>query len=129
VRDTPAVQDFHKLIVWQRSMDLVESVYSSTNAFPSTERFGLTAQLRRAVVSIPSNIAEGCGRGSSKELVRYLRIATGSSCEVETQLRLAARLRFTSRAETDALVHDVEGVRRMITALIDRIDPQTPTDN
>jgi four helix bundle protein len=110
-------------------MDLVESVYSSTNAFPSTERFGLTAQLRRAVVSIPSNIAEGCGRGSSKELVRYLRIATGSSCEVETQLRLAARLRFTSRAETDALVHDVEGVRRMITALIDRIDPQTPTDN
>ena len=70
--------------VWKKSMDLVESVYQMTNIFPDSEKFGLTNQIRRAVVSIPSNIAEGSGRKSDKELIQFIHIAIGSLAEVET---------------------------------------------
>lgn len=84
----------HESIAWQKSMELCQSVYEATRTFPKEEMFGLTNQLRRASVSIPSNIAEGKGRASSGELLQFLGIARGSALEVQTQLELALRLRF-----------------------------------
>lgn len=80
----------HGLMAWQEAMDVARTVYSLTGAFPPDERFGLTAQLRRAAVSVPSNIAEGCARGTAREMLRFLFIARGSLSELDTQLRLAS---------------------------------------
>jgi four helix bundle protein len=85
----------HKnLEVWKKSMDLVLQVYQITNLFPDTEKFGLTSQMRRAAVSIPSNIAEGAARKSDKEFIQFLYIALGSLAEVETQYLIAIRLQY-----------------------------------
>jgi four helix bundle protein len=90
----------HKdLDVWKKSMDLVETIYQLTNNFPDSEKFGLTNQIRRAVVSIPSNIAEGSGRKSDKELIQFLHIALGSLAEVETQYLIAVRLKYVVKNE------------------------------
>ena len=87
----------HKdLEVWKKSMDLVESIYDFTSSFPSEERYGLISQMRRAAVSIPSNIAEGSARKGDKELVQFLMIALGSLSELETQYLLSVRLKFKS---------------------------------
>jgi len=87
----------HKLIVWQEAMNLAELVYSSTANFPKSEVFGLTGQLRRAAVSVPSNLAEGAARNSTRELAQFVGIANGSLAEIETQMELAARLGFIGR--------------------------------
>ncbi|MET0550296.1 MAG: four helix bundle protein [Xanthomonas sp.] len=84
-----------RLDVWRDSMDLVEMIYRLSEAFPATERFGLTAQLRRAAVSIPANIAEGAARRSTPEYLRFLSIARGSLSEVSTHLQIAYRLDYT----------------------------------
>lgn len=90
----------HKdLEVWKKSMDLVETIYQLTQNFPDIEKFGLTNQIRRAVVSIPSNIAEGSGRKSDKELIQFLHIALGSLAEVETQYLIAVRLKYVVKNE------------------------------
>lgn len=90
----------HKeLDVWKKSIDLVELVYQLTNDFPDSEKFGLTNQIRRAVVSIPSNIAEGSGRKSDKELIQFLHIALGSLAEVETQYLISLRLKYIVKNE------------------------------
>ena len=86
--------DFKHLNVWQAAHDLVLGVYDASRRFPHEERYGLTAQLRRAAISIPSNIAEGTGRGGDVELARFLRIARGSASEVEYQLLLARDLKY-----------------------------------
>ena len=86
--------DHKELDVWKKSMDLVTEIYRFSKAFPDEERFGLTAQIRRAVVSIPSNIAEGTARKSNKELLQYISIALGSLAEVETQYLISIRLGF-----------------------------------
>jgi four helix bundle protein len=90
------VRSFRDLLVWQRGMELAELVYGVTASFPADERWGLVLQLRRAAVSVPSNIAEGFGRQSRPDYLRFLRTARGSLGEVETQIELAARLRFLS---------------------------------
>ena len=96
--------DFRRLEAWQASQELAVSVYRLTEKFPTAERFGLTAQMRRAAVSIMSNIAEGAGRGTDKEFVAFLRIARGSLHEVESQCLLAEKLNLgTADALTDAL--------------------------
>jgi four helix bundle protein len=90
----------HKdLDVWKKSMDFVEIVYQLTNDFPDSEKFGLTNQIRRAVVSIPSNIAEGSGRKSDKELIQFVHIALGSLAEVETQYLISVRLKYVTKNE------------------------------
>jgi four helix bundle protein len=87
---------FRELQVWQRGMQIVESVYQISGAFPKSELYGLTSQVRRAAVSVPSNIAEGHMRSSTKDYLRHVSIAQGSLAEVETQLDLAARLEYVA---------------------------------
>ena len=99
-------QDFQDLTVWQRAMELAETVYGLTKSFPADELYGLTSQLRRASVSIASNIAEGRGRGSDGEFRQFLNIAQGSTYEVQTQLLLAKRLKIGN----DALVQRAESL-------------------
>jgi four helix bundle protein len=88
--------DHKKLDVWKKAMDLVEEIYRVSKEFPANEQYGLTNQIRRAAVSIPSNIAEGSGRKSDKELLQYLSVALGSLAEAETQLLIAERLEYKS---------------------------------
>ena len=88
----------HKdLDVWKRAMDLVEQVYLLTSSFPSSEIYGLTTQIRRAAVSVPSNIAEGASRTGDKELLYFLNVATGSIAEIETQLLIGVRLKYVDQ--------------------------------
>ncbi|MCK0125010.1 four helix bundle protein [Gelidibacter sp. F2691] len=97
--------DHKDLDVWKKSMDLVEVVYRLSSQFPSDERFGLTSQMRRAAVSLPSNIAEGAGRKSDKELIQFLHIALGSLGELDTQYLIAVRLKYCNiNAEFEGLV-------------------------
>ena len=86
--------DHKDLDVWKKAMDLVEEIYRISKDFPSNEQYGLTTQIRRAAVSIPSNIAEGSGRKGDKELLQFLSVALGSLAEVETQILIAVRLEY-----------------------------------
>lgn len=111
--------DYRDLIAWQRSMTLAEVVYRLTAPFPLEERYGLTAQMRKAAVSIPSNIAEGQGRRSTdEEFARFLRIALGSNCELETQLELSRRLGFMQAVATARVQPLIEEVGRLISGLL-----------
>jgi len=101
-----------KLEVWQAAMQLVTEIYRLTADFPDSERFGLISQMRRAAVSVPSNIAEGAARGSTADFIRFLYIARGSLSELETQLLLAAQLNFT-----DDIYQVVEGINRVFARL------------
>jgi four helix bundle protein len=102
----------HKnLEVWKKSMDLVVQVYQITNLFPDTEKFGLTSQMRRAAVSIPSNIAEGAARKSDKEFIQFLYIALGSLAEVETQYLIAIRLQYLNEdLKVDNSINEVKSL-------------------
>lgn len=115
--------NFEKLISWQRTRNLVKQVYGVSNHFPEEERYGLCAQIRRAAVSIPSNIAEGCGRGTDKDMSRFLRIAVGSSCELETQLFLAFDLSFISENQFNQMRQEVIESRKLIMGLIRSLAP------
>jgi len=111
----------HKdLIVWQQSILFVKDIYDITSLFPNQEQFGLTNQMRRAAVSIPSNIAEGAGRSGKKEWIRFLHIALGSVSELETQLEIAKVLGYTSNIEreNEKLIY----IRRMILKLISSLN-------
>jgi four helix bundle protein len=106
----------HKdLEVWKRSLDLVEKVYSMTRSFPKEEVYGLTLQMRRSAVSVPSNIAEGAARGSKKEFIQFLYIALGSLEELETQFILACRVGLMSDR---SLSSTIEEVRKMLLGLL-----------
>src|SRR5688572_3886900 len=95
----PHSNAFRDLKVWQRSMDLVERIYEVSAAFPKDERFGITAQIRRAAVSVPSNIGDGSRRKKRNAFLNHLDIALGSQAEVEVQLEIAKRLRFLKIAD------------------------------
>lgn len=105
----------HKdLIVWQKAMDLVEEVYRLTETMPRSETYGLASQIRRAAVSVPSNIAEGAARNHEKEFVQFLYVALGSVAELETQLLLAERLKFVKKVPLDGLTE----VKKLLLGLI-----------
>lgn len=91
------IKSFRDLIVWQKAMDLVEMIYTVTKQFPADERYALTSQLKRASGSVPSNIAEGYGRNSTADYIRFLQIVLGSLYEVQTQLELGCRLGFVGK--------------------------------
>jgi len=114
--DENGVRGFRDLIVWQKSMDFAEHIYAVQRMFPAEERFGLGDQLRRAVVSIPSNIAEGKGRGSAKDFANFLNLARGSLNEVMTQVELARRFGYL---ESDAeLQTEAETIGKMLNSLM-----------
>ena len=113
-----AALHYRDLIAWQKAMDLVEGVYRATRGFPPDELYGLTNQVRRASVSIPSNIAEGQGRGVGKEFAHHLRIANGSRQEVETQLLIAQRLNYIPGDAVQRLLSAAEEVGRLIAGLL-----------
>ena len=107
----------HKdLDVWKKSMEMVANIYRLTRQFPNEEQFGLTAQIRRSAISIPSNIAEGAGRNSDKEFMQFLYIALGSASEVETQLLIAEKLGFMESVGT--FQNEIADIRKMLTGLI-----------
>ena len=108
------MRDFHKLIIWQRSHQLALKVYSICKFFPKDELFGLTSQIRRAVSSIPTNIAEGCGRSSNKDFAHFLQIAIGSAAEVEYELLLAHDLNYINENDYQTLTEETVAVRKMI---------------
>ncbi len=115
------MQDFRKLRVWQTNRALTVDLYRVTAGFPRDERFGLTAQMRSAVVSTGANIAEGCGRGSRADTLRFLQIAFGSSVELLHHLITSVDLGFLSPSDFDALDRKNESVRRMLVRLMDRL--------
>ena len=110
------MSDYQKLEAWRMAMGLVEEVYKGTRSFPKEELFGLTSQIRRAAVSIPSNIAEGASRAGSKEFLQFLHIARGSASELETQLLLAEKLGCLSASEDQ--MASLTSVKRLINGLI-----------
>ena len=113
------MDNFKELLVWQKGMELTKSVYMLTRTFPQSEQFGLSSQLQRAAVAIPSNIAEGWRRKSSKEYVQYLHIAFGSCAEVETQLLIVKAV--YSETDVASLLTIVEELQKMLHAMIKKI--------
>ena len=114
-------RDFRSLNAWRKSHELATDVYNATSGFPPSEQYALTSQIRRSAVSIPSNIAEGCGRGGNAELARFCQIALGSASELEYQLLLSTELKYLSHDHHDKLLPKVIEVKKMLTAFILRI--------
>ncbi len=112
------MRDFRELLVWEKAHELGLEVYRDTKDFPADERFGLTIQLRRAAVSVASNIAEGCGRGSDKDFARFLSISAGSASEVEYQILLARDLGYLSEDDYSRLNAHVNEVKRILNSFI-----------
>ena len=108
------IRNFHTLKIWIRSRAFVKSIQETTKVFPEDEKIRLAPQIRRAAVTIPSNIAEGCGRQTEKELKRFLDIALGSACEVETQIFLSNDLGFISKEKSEILIDEITQIRKMI---------------
>lgn len=119
------MRDFKKLQVWQKSHDFTVRIYRATETFPSSELYGLTNQIRRATVSIPSNIAEGCGRDTNPDLIRFLHIAMGSASEVEYQLLLAHDLRFLKTEDFQRLQDQITEIKRMLTGFIKKLKAES----
>jgi len=119
------VKSFEDLTVWQKSHELVLKIYKLSSGFPIEERFGLTSQLRRAAASIPTNIAEGHGRQSRKDYIKFLFIAFGSLNETRYLIRLAKDLNFLTLEEFGMLVNGYDGVGKMLKGLINSLTPRT----
>jgi four helix bundle protein len=117
-RDSGPIRSYRDLRVWQDSMDLVVETYRTTSRFPKEERYSLVDQLRRAAVSVPSNIAEGHGRSRTGDYLRYLSVAVGSLHELETQVQIATRLEYISDDVQKKLLDACAAIGRMLSALI-----------
>ncbi len=116
--------DYKQLTAWQRAMELVQEVYRCTRAFPRDEIYGITSQMRKAAVSVPSNIAEGKGRFSRKELIQFLYKARGSLMELETQIRIARNLNYLDELSSRALSAQTVEVTRILNGLINRFQQE-----
>jgi four helix bundle protein len=115
------MRDFRELKVWEKAHQLTLHIYETTRKFPRHEIFGITGQTRRASVSIPANIAEGCGRGSSADLARFLQISMGSASELEYLLMLSNALNFLNEQGYIKLNSQVTEIKRMLTSFIKRL--------
>jgi four helix bundle protein len=112
----------HKdLLVWQRSMDLVEAIYRITANLPASEQFGLTSQMRRSAVSIPSNVAEGYGRQATGEYRHHLSFSRGSLLELETQAMLCVRLKYLTEDELEPVLREIAEISKMFGSLISKL--------
>ncbi len=111
------MNDFRKLSIWNRSIELATNTYKISSSFPKSEIYSLTSQMRRSAVSIGSNIAEGAGRQSNKEFAKYLRIAYGSACELETQVIIAKNLSYLTAINFSDFVKELHEIQKMIYSL------------
>ncbi len=116
------MKDFKKLNVWQKSIELVTFVYEISKDFPATEKYGLTSQVTRSAVSIPSNIAEGSSRFSERDYFRFLEIALGSAFELETQLIIVEKLEIVSSTEISGLIDKTKTVQKMLSGLMSKLN-------
>ena len=116
------MRDFHNYKVWSRGHQFALSIYKKTKSFPKEELFGLTSQIRRASMSVPCNIAEGCGRRSDAEFAHFLNIAAGSASEVEEELLLAYDLEFLDKESYQQLDKEIKEIKAMLSKLIDSIN-------
>lgn len=115
------MKDFRRLKVWDKSHNLTMNIYRDTENFPHHEVYGITSQLRRACVSIPTNIAEGCGRGSDSDMKRFMQIALGSASETEYLILLATELGYLSKEQSFELSSKMVEIKQMLSALIQRL--------
>lgn len=123
-------ESFRDLIVWRRAIELAVCIYQLTQDFPKTEVYGLTSQLRRAAVSVSSNIAEGAGRANKKEFKQFLHFARGSNCELQTQLVIVGRLKIGNRETLTAAEKLSEEVGKMLGGLLRSLNlPNQQTEN
>ncbi len=116
-----ALHSYRELIVWQKSIDLVTTLYRLTEKFPQSELYGLTSQMKRSSISIPSNIAEGRYRGTRKDFVQFLRVAYASGAELETQLEIAKRLSFLGTSEYNRVCTLLSEIMRMLNSMIAKL--------
>ena len=116
------LKNYKDLKVWKKSYELCLEIYRITAKFPKEERYGLTSQIRRSVVAIPSNIAEGYGRKTTRDYIRMLYISYGSVCELETQILLAGDLDLIEKGELGTLKKDIAEIERMLKALIKSLE-------
>jgi four helix bundle protein len=116
------LKNYRELKVWQRAYQLCLEIYKITKRFPNEERYGLTSQIRRAAVSVPSNIAEGYGRKTTPEYIRFLYIAYGSNCEMETQILLSGDLGYIETGKLEILQEGIGEVERMLKGLIKSLE-------
>jgi four helix bundle protein len=116
------IRTFKDLLVWQKSYEVCLKIYRVSKDFPRIEQYGITPQMRRAALSVPSNIAEGCGRKGTKEFIQALYIAYGSNCELETQIMIARDLNFIDSRKAAELIADIASVERMLKALIKSLE-------
>jgi len=119
-----SIKTYRDLQIWQKSMTLVTEVYKISKGFPKDEAYGLTSQIRRCAISIPSNIAEGYGRNSTNEYIHFLRIATGSLYELQTQIEICMNLDYLNRGEFDKLYELSREIERMISSLAGKLSSQ-----
>src|SRR5713226_9647666 len=123
--DSQMLKSYRDLLVWQKAIELAILIYRLSEGFPRTEIYGLTSQIRRASVSVPSNIAEGYGRGSRKEYLQFLLVSQGSLKELETQTILSQRLNYATTAQADRILSESEVVGKMPGSLIRSLRPKT----
>jgi four helix bundle protein len=115
------MKTFRDLLIWQKAMALVTNCYTLSADFPNDEQFGLTSQIRRCSISIPSNISEGFGRGSNKDYYRFLTISLGSLFEFQTQIEIAYNLKYISLDKFNKLYEDSRELERMLTSFMNKI--------
>jgi len=123
MEEQPNIRGFQDLVVWQKAVALTVQIYQITKGFPREELYGLTSQIRRAAVSIPSNIAEGQGRGSQSAFASHLDIAIGSASELETQLTIAEKIGYLSGEQSKMLSTELTTIIRMLYGLLRKIQP------
>lgn len=116
------IKTFRDLLVWQKAMTLVSEVYKTTKVFPKDEMYALTSQIRRCAVSIPSNIAEGYGRNSTSDYIRFLRIALSSLYELQTQIEIGLNLKYIEKQFFDFIYELTRELERMLSVMIDKIE-------
>jgi len=122
VRKTKQIKTYRDLLVWQKSMVLVTEIYRLSKSFPKDEAYGLSSQMRRCAVSIPSNIAEGYGRKSTSDCIRFLYIAAGSLYELQTQIEIALNLQYLKRIDFNRLYELSREIERMLSSLTRKLN-------
>ena len=123
--DARKIESFKDLMVWQKGIEVVSDIYALTKSFPKEELYGLTSQIRRAAISIPTNIAEGWGRGTTKNYIQFLEIARGSLYELNTLIIISYNLNYIIQENCGTIEAKINEIGRMLNALITKLDSKT----